>query len=507
MYEYRDMGNESNNNENTGFVMVPEVNNDDKAAKKAAKKAERKKTTKKFIIGALVGLTFGVFAGAAFILIKKVDQYFFPDKKAETVISENDDTNEDVEEAKTEKKVTKAEDAKKVLSAEDDKKEGKVMPPPEGPEMITGVSAVAKNAMPSIVSITTKSVQEVRSMFGMGIQQYESEGAGSGIIIYKDDEELLLVTNNHVIEDANEVSVGFVDDEVYEAQIRGKDSDNDVAVLSVKVSDVSEDTLSKISVIEMGDSGKLVVGEQVVAIGNALGYGQSVTTGIVSALDREFKTEDYTSNLIQTDAAINPGNSGGALLNMKGQLIGINSAKYASTTIEGMGYAIPISTVEPIIEELMNRETREKLDEEEAGYLGISGVSVNSSVSEMYGIPEGVFLSEVGKDSPAEKAGLLKGDVIKKFDGVSVKSIKELREMIACYKPGETVDIIILRQEDGEYKEKTVSAVLGKREKNKTDNEKTPDDGEESKDDNSYVYEWNGNMDEFPFGDFFGFGR
>ncbi len=336
------------------------------------------------------------------------------------------------------------------------------------------VSTVASNAMPSIVSITNKSVQEVRSFFGGGIREYESVSAGSGIIVGQNDTELLVVTNNHVVEGSKELSVCFIDDEVYEAVVKGTDPDNDLAVIAVKVSDIKKSTMEKIAIATMGDSDALVIGEQVVAIGNALGYGQSVTTGIISALERDVEIDDIAKDLIQTDAAINPGNSGGALLNMRGEVIGINSAKLASSQIEGMGYAIPISTATPIIEELMNRQTRELVSKKDASYLGISGVSVSDDVSQTYDIPTGIYISEVSKNGPADKAGIVKGDVIKKFDGITVQSINDVKEQLKYYKAGEKVKIVLMRSDGSEYKEVTVEVTLGKRSESDI-----PDDEEE----------------------------
>ena len=302
------------------------------------------------------------------------------------------------------------------------------------------VSDIASATMPSIVSITNKSVQEVQNyfdMFGMGgqMQEQEVESAGSGIIVGQNDTELLIVTNNHVVENADTLSVAFVDNEVYEAAIKGTDADNDLAVVAVKLEEISDDTMSEIKAIQLGDSENLQVGEQVVAIGNALGYGQSVTTGIVSAVDRQL--DEASCNLIQTDAAINPGNSGGALLNMQGQLVGINSAKLASTEVEGMGYAIPVSVAQPIMEDLMSRTTREKVSEDQASSIGIKGVDVDSETAETYGMPQGAYVAEVNEGSAAEKAGLKEGMIITKFDGTSVKSMSDLKAQLAYYAAGE----------------------------------------------------------------------
>ena len=322
------------------------------------------------------------------------------------------------------------------------------------------IAAIAEQTMPSVVSITNKSVQEMR-LFGQS-QAYESESRGTGIIIGQTDTELLLVTNNHVINGAEEISVGFVDGEMAEAKVKGTDSNKDLAVLSVKMEELTEDTKEQIQVIELGKSSDLQVGEQVVAIGNALGYGQSVTTGIVSALNREVTIENNTNTLIQTDAAINPGNSGGALLNMSGQLIGINSAKYSDTNVEGMGYAIPVDDVVDIIEGLMNRTIREeKVSEGERGFLGITGQDVSSDVADAYDMPRGVYITSVEEGSGAAKAGLKKGDIITRFDGSSVASMAELKEQLSYYKKGEQVKFTVSQALEGEYQEQTVTVTLG----------------------------------------------
>ena len=312
------------------------------------------------------------------------------------------------------------------------------------------VSDITTSAMPSIVAITNKSVQEVQdyfSQFGFGgqgqPQTQETESQGSGIIIGKNDSELLMVTNNHVVEGADTLSVCFIDNKVYEANVKGTDAENDLAVIAVPLDSISDDTMSQIAVASIGDSDSLKVGEQVVAIGNALGYGQSVTTGIVSAVNRALSnnssdTQDSNSSsddsssatYIQTDAAINPGNSGGALLNMNGEVIGINSAKLASTEVEGMGYAIPISRVSDIIDNLMNQTTRTKVDSDKQGTIGIKGINVTSDVQEKYNLPEGIYVSEVTSGSAAEKAGITSGSVITKFDGKSVTDIESLQDLL-----------------------------------------------------------------------------
>lgn len=326
------------------------------------------------------------------------------------------------------------------------------------------VAQVAKSCMPSVVSITNASVKTVQDFFG-GVQQYPSESSGSGIIVGQNDSEILVATNNHVVADADTITVAFDDDAVYEAQVKGTDSDNDLAVVAVKISDMSEDTLKSIKVVSIGNSDELEIGEQVVAIGNALGYGQSVTSGWISAVDREVTDEEgkTTGKLIQTDAAINPGNSGGALLNMQGELIGINSAKAAATEVEGMGYAIPVSVAQPILDELMNRETRYKADEDHAGYIGVTCLNVDSTSAQTYGIPLGAFVDSVEEGGPAQTAGIQKGDVIVKFDGMTVSGSSDLVGKLEYYQAGETVEVVISRAQNGEYQEQTVSVTLGKK--------------------------------------------
>ena len=341
------------------------------------------------------------------------------------------------------------------------------------------VTSIVQSAMPSIVAITNKSVQEVQNYFSMfsrggGTQEQEVESQGSGIIIGQNDSELLIATNNHVVEGADTLSVCFVDDNACEATVKGTDSDNDLAVIAVKLSDISDDTMSQIKIAEIGDSDQLQVGEQVVAIGNALGYGQSVTTGIVSAVNRQLEDSNSENGFIQTDAAINPGNSGGALLNMQGQVIGINSAKLASTEVEGMGYAIPVSTASPIFEDLMNRQTRTKVSSDQAAALGIKGQTVDSSIAEAYGIPQGVYVAEVEQGSAAEKAGITAGSVITKFDDTTIESMDDLKSRLEYYAAGETVDLVVKIADNGNYVEKTLTITL-----DKADTSTTTQDGQQ----------------------------
>lgn len=322
------------------------------------------------------------------------------------------------------------------------------------------VATIAKNAMPSIVSITNMSVQEVQSFFG-GTQQQESTSVGSGIIIGQTDSELLILTNNHVVEGNEKLTVSFVDNESVEANVKGTDSTKDLAVVAVKISDVKDSTMDKIAVATMGDSSKLEVGEQVVAIGNALGYGQSVTSGIVSATERTL--DGYEGGtLIQTDAAINPGNSGGALLNSNGEVIGINTAKVATDSVEGMGYAIPISDASDTIQNLMNQETKTKVSEAEQGYLGIQGVDVSDESAKMYNMPTGVYISDVVKNGGAQQAGLTKGSVITGLEGTTISDMNSLKEQLQYHRVGDKVKVTVqVPGNNGEYTEKTVEVTLG----------------------------------------------
>lgn len=358
------------------------------------------------------------------------------------------------------------------------------------------VSEIASEALPSIVSITTKSVQEVQNYFGMyGMygyapqqQEQEVEGSGSGIIVGKNDDELLIATNYHVVEGADTLSVAFTDGNAVEASVKGFDEERDLAVVSVSLDDVEDDTMDAISIAKIGSSDDLKVGEQVIAIGNALGYGQSVTTGIVSAKNRRMDSDNNTVtdgsddssdgvNLIQTDAAINPGNSGGALLNMEGEVVGINSAKLASTEVEGMGYAIAISDVTDILQNLMNETSRDKLDDSEHGVLGIKGSSVSSEAVQMYGIPAGVFVKKVTEGGAADKAGLKANSVITEFNGKTVSSIDQLIEYLSYYEPDEEVELTVQVPHGTSYKEETVKVTLDEN----TDADDSDDNDKDSK--------------------------
>ena len=382
------------------------------------------------------------------------------------------------------------------------------------------VSDVAEEAMPSVVAITTKSVQEVQDYYSMFGSQYapsqeqEVEGSGSGIIIGKTDSELLIATNYHVVDGADTLSVAFTDGNAYEATVKGFDENEDLAVVSVATKDVSDDTMDAISVAKIGSSDDLKIGEQVVAIGNALGYGQSVTTGIVSAKNRttdasgQIESGDSTDNsssinkgvnLIQTDAAINPGNSGGALLNMDGEVVGINSSKLASTEVEGMGYAIAISDVADSLENMMNAKARDKVDNH--GILGITGSTVSTEAVQIYGIPQGVFVSEVTEGGPADDAGITKNMVITEFDGKTITSIDQLVELLQYYEPKEKIDVTVAVLDGNEYKEKTLTVKLGKDDSSSKDSKDSSEDSTSQDSQDADIPDIQGGQDDSDQGD------
>ncbi len=418
------------------------------------KKQKKKKNFGRTIAKTVcIALVFGVVAGAAFQGTNFVGQKLFGDKVTAPV---SQDASADTAEPEI----------------------GTVQPQTGNGSSDDGaasVSAIVKQCMPSLVAITNVSVKEVQNYWGFGWysqpQQQESTSTGTGIIIGQNDSELLIVTNNHVITGATNLSVVFSVDEgkdgttPVEAQIKGSDATKDVGVIAVKLSDIPAETMSAIKTATIGDSSQMQVGDQVIAIGNALGYGQSVTKGIVSALDREVTLQNddgstISNKLIQTDAAINPGNSGGALLNMKGEVIGINEAKLSSNYVEGMGYAIPISDVEGIIGDLQNLKTRSEVDSEKMGYLGITCQDVTSDIAQQYDMPEGVYLKSVVAGCAADKAGLKKGDILTRFDGMGVTTYDTLRERLQYYEAGETVEVTVQSPENGSYVEKTVSLTL-----------------------------------------------
>lgn len=416
-----------------------------------------------------LAVIFGLVAGIVFQAVNAVsDQYFAKDTQTSSV-----GTAEILSSGTTDSSTTDSTGTESA-SADDVANE-------KGP-----VAGVAQAAMPSVVAITSVSMQEIRSIFGYGME-YPSTGSGSGIIVGENDDELLIATNNHVVEGATTLSVCFIGSDVVNAEqetqnyasgsgtldiegavsakIKGTDEDTDLAVIAVQKSDIPEDTMNQIKIAQLGDSDELVVGEQVVAIGNALGYGQTVTSGWVSALGRTVQSDSNTyEDLIQTDAAINPGNSGGALLNMQGELIGINCAKIASSSVEGTGYAIPISKAKPILEELMNRKTRDKVaDESQAGYLGVKFADLSREAIQMYNMPAGAFVMDVVSGGAADLAGIQKSDIITKLDGQKISSKADINDKLQYYTAGEEVEIGVARLSDGEYVESTITVTLGSR--------------------------------------------
>ena len=344
-----------------------------------------------------------------------------------------------------------------------------------------GVSGVSESVLPSIVAIDVKTTQTSTDVFGRTYEQ-DASGSGSGIIVAQDSKNIYIATNNHVVADASSVSVTFNDKSVYSATVKGTDSDSDLAVVEVPLSKLSADTLSNIKVATLGDSDKVKVGAQAIAIGNALGYGTSVTVGYISAKDREVSGEDNTMKLLQTDAAINPGNSGGALVDSSGAVIGINSSKYADTSVEGMGFAIPINTAIPIINDIVKAQT---VSEDEQAYLGIKGTNVTSEYAQYYNLPEGIYVSSVTSGSPADKAGIKKGDVIVKYKGKAVTTMDGLQEKMALCKAGDKAEITVKRADNGEYKSVTCSVTLGKKSDAPESTENSSDNGNSSSDSNS----------------------
>lgn len=419
-----------------------EFTQDQQEQKKEKKVREKKPMTtgKKWVTVVAMALVFGLIAGGTMFGVNAAGNY----------LAGNDSSSDQVGQTQTTSSDSNS-------SSSDGSGQGTV-------------AEVAKNAMPSVVTISTMSVEEMRSFFG-GTQQYEVEGAGTGVIVGENDTELLIATNNHVVEGATSLSVGFIDEESVEGEVKGTDVNNDLAVVSVKLSDIPEDTMNQIKIATVGDSDDLQLGDQVVAIGNALGYGQSVTSGYVSALDRDLTLTDQSgttinsTGLIQTDAAINEGNSGGALLNMKGELIGINEAKSSSTStgaaVDNIGFAIPIDKAEESLQQLMNLKTREKVDASQASYLGIRGEDVSAEASELYGIPAGVVITEVVENGPADQAGVKKGDILTELDGRSISSMAQLQDVLQYYAAGETVDLVVQRSDNGEYQAQTLSITLG----------------------------------------------
>ncbi|MDE7332920.1 MAG: trypsin-like peptidase domain-containing protein [Lachnospiraceae bacterium] len=412
-------------------------------------------TGKKIVIAVCCGLFFGIFAGLGFQAVDSATDYL----KAKAGIGSWDD-NEDKAETQTEE-----------VSIDSTQPEGESAQAAENQiaqATVTDVTEVVKQVMPSVVSVNNSYIERM-SFFGYEYSQ-PGGGSGSGIIVGQNDTELLLVTNYHVVESAEELTVQFVDGTQAQAQLKGSDADKDLAVIAVQLDNIDKETMDQISIAKLGSSDSLTVGEPVIAIGNALGYGQSVTTGVVSALDRAIaatsvqtvQNSDVEINtFIQTDAAINPGNSGGALLNIKGEVIGINSNKIGGSAVEGMGYAIPISDAQPIIENLMSKATKFKVDEAKRGYLGITGVDVAAENSQLYGMPQGVYVSSVMEGSGAEKAGLVRGDIITAINGDEVKSMAELKEELTYCEAGATIELTIMQGSPVGYQSKSVEVTLG----------------------------------------------
>ncbi len=404
----------------------------------AGKKKKKHGLLKKLAVAAGVGLCFGIFAGAGFYAVHSITGLLDGGKKDSVAVQAPAGIPNTVASGTTEGS------ANLITTVTSD------------------VTGVVEHAMPTIVSITNMFTEQT-NFFGQKLES-SNEASGSGIIVGENDTELLVVTNQHVIADADALSVQFIDGEQTEAKVKGYDSEKDLAVIAVPLDKIKSATKESIEIARLGDSDALTVGEPAVAIGNALGYGPSVTTGVISALDREIEGNGSGNKLIQTDASINPGNSGGGLFNMNGEVIGINSNKIGGTFVEGMGYAIPISSAKPIIEDLMSKTTKgEKVAEKEKSYLGISGVNVTEEVSQMYGMPKGVYVGQVYEGTAADNAGLVKGDIITKFDGSSVSSMEELQSMMEYYAAGSEVEITIQQGSPAGYQEKTVTVILGSR--------------------------------------------
>lgn len=439
------------------FENKADQNSENAASMNGKKKHKKEKrpmgTGKKFGLSVAMAAVVGLVAGTVFYGVNFVGNRFIYDTSKTAVIAQTDTGNRISEKTSAVNESTNEADGADSDAA----------------YSVGTVADVASESMPSLVTISTLSVQEMQSFFG-GNQEYEVQGAGTGVIVGKNDTELLIATNNHVINNAQSVSVGFIDETSVEAQVKGNDSDNDLAIVSVKLSDIPEETMEKIKIATIGDSDQLALGEQVVAIGNALGYGQSVTSGYISAFNRDLSLSDGTNvftstGLIQTDAAINSGNSGGALLNMNGELIGINEAKSSSSSssgasVEGIGYAIPISKALPILQELMNLPTREKVDSNNTGYLGVTCADVTSDISNSYNMPQGVCVTSVIDGGAAEAAGIQKGDVITKIDGHKVSTYEDIKEQLQYYAADQTIAITIMRADQGEYVEQDINVTL-----------------------------------------------
>jgi serine protease Do len=459
MYENNIHGNSDNDNPMTGnfsgardmgyerevAYRSPAVEQRPPVQNQKPEREEKKKLGlgQKIMLSISLGLFFGIFAGIGFYGVQQaVGAMQQKSTTIETTVEETAEVEGIPEE--TQQPIQQATSNVVYTSAENN------------------VSGIVKEVMPAMVSIVNN-YTEVSSFWGQTYKE-EMSSSGSGIIVAENDDELLIVTNQHVVADAEQLLVTLIDDTEVEAKIKGTDADMDLAVIAISLDDLSSETRDAIAVATLGDSDSLVLGEQVIAIGNALGYGQSVTVGYISALDREIELEDGSErSFIQTDAAINPGNSGGALLNAAGEVIGINSNKIGGTSIEGMGYAIPITAASPIIADLMERQTRNKVDESEIGYIGITYQDVTDQIVSMYGMPKGVYVVSVAEGSGAEAAGIIKGDVITKFDGEKISSFSDLQDVLQYYAVGDTAKITVMRPENGEYVQREFTVTLGER--------------------------------------------
>ncbi len=426
------------------------ANNTQSQSQAAPQTSKKKSGAGKVMMAICLGLLFGLFAGAGFYSVSMITGSL--QKNAVSDVAQTAAPADDKVPA------FNLPSADQLANFADSDKNITVLTTQQ-----SDITEVVADVMPSMVSITEYYTYQTQDFFG---QRYSTDldASGSGIIIGETDDEYIIVTNNHVIEDAKEIEVTFIDDSVAKAYLKGTDPSKDIGVISVLKSDLSDKTLSSIKVAELGDSESLVLGQNVIAIGNALGYGQSVTTGIVSALNREITTSNgYTNYFIQTDAAINPGNSGGALLNISGQVIGINSNKIGETRVEGMGYAIPISSVRDIIEELMGRDTLIEVDEDDMGYVGIYMQEVTPEIAGYYNMPQGIYITGLVENGGAEKAGLMVGDIITGLEGNSITTNDSLKNILKYYAVGDEVEITFMRNSGGKYVEDHVTVTLGKK--------------------------------------------
>lgn len=441
----QDENNKNINSDNEYNVYNEETNSytwkpiDDDHGPDEPEKKRRDRKLNKLTTAIIIALIFGIVAGATTYGVNSGLNFFFPGKK---------DTKIDIDSTNV------IENKKSNNNSTDG-----------GSTTIVDVTAVVEEVMPSVVAITTTQNINSGSLFpfyGQGSNQEVQSGSGSGIIIGKNETELLIITSNHVVEDSHSVYIQFVNDDTISATVKAAKREEDLAIVSIPLDSIKAETLSQIKIAKMATD-KVKVGEGAIAIGNALGYGQSVTTGVISALNREVTVEDLTLTLIQTDAAINPGNSGGALLNMRGEVIGINEAKFSSSGVEGMGFAIPISSKTDIINELVNSETRQRVAEAKKGYLGIYGRDVSKNVSETYNIPEGVYVVQLIENGAAKKAGIKEKDILTKFDGEPVNSMADLQDLLEYYEFGQTVTVNIMALEANEYVEKEIQITLSAR--------------------------------------------